>query len=163
MARILTHRDRAPLESALDWHVRHHWPPQEDRFDPRPPKKGDPTAEAVVNHGRWIVRCPFCTGAQLADPDERVFFCIDCLNHKVQGRIVRVKWPSPALRGPIEQALTDRPVTTNRNWESREELSYLLAENVMNGVGTVYSRKGGSQLDETGSLPLPTGQVGDPG
>jgi hypothetical protein len=77
-----------------------------------------------------------------------------------------VEWPADPLVAPIEEALAERPVSANRNWERGETVSLLLAENVMNGVGTVFSVKGGSQLDETGSLGLPTfgdGLVGEPG
>jgi hypothetical protein len=155
MAILLSHRDRHPFEDAVTFYSRNYWPEVEERFDPRPADDGDEHATAVVNHGRWIVRCPFCTGAQLADPEDHRFFCNDCLNHPVEGRVLVVDWPNPVVQPAIEQALLDRPVASTRNWETWEEVSWLLAENVIQGVGTDYSIKGGSDLDRTGSLPIP--------
>lgn len=159
MAVIVDHKRHFRTEEpGLDFHVRTFWPAHEDRFDPKKPHKADPHAVAVVNGGRWIVRCPHCTGAQMADPDDRRFFCIDCLMHAVQGRYAVVDWPAKAITPAIEEALLERPVSA-RNWEPHEDLAYLLAENVMHGTGSPGSIRGGSILDETGSLALPP----DPG
>jgi hypothetical protein len=159
MSRIVDHRRHfGTTEPGMDFHVQHFWPAHEDRFDPKKPHKKDPHAVAVINGGRWIVRCPHCTGAQMADPDDRRFFCIDCLMQAVQGRWADVDWPAAAITPAIEAALLERPVSA-RNWEPEESVSFLLAENVMHGTGSSFSRRTGAMLDDTGSVALPP----DPG
>jgi hypothetical protein len=51
--------------------------------------------EAVVDHGRLIVRCPFCaTGAEIVDVDDPRFFCLECLNAEAGGRFVPINVPA---------------------------------------------------------------------
>lgn len=160
MGRIVDHRAHfRTAESGLDFHVQNFWPPHEDRFNPKPPREKDPHALAVVNHGRWIVRCPHCPGAQMADPEDRRFFCIDCLMAAVKGRWAVVDWPAEVITPAIEEALLQRPTMTTRNWEPGEDISYLVAENVMHGTGHPMTRRMESQLDETGSVALPNAGV----
>jgi hypothetical protein len=80
----------------------------------------------TVNHGRWIVRCPFCLGAQLASEGDHRFFCVDCQHRgtPAAGRWLQVVWPEE--RGAIENTLELRPVE-NRNWEA-ESVVELRAE-----------------------------------
>lgn len=87
-------------------------------------------ARVEVNHGRWIVNCPFCTGAQFASPSDRRFFCIDCLHAgtDAEGRWVKVIWPREA--GGIEEALLARPKPANRNWMPGESADALRAETI---------------------------------
>lgn len=74
---------------------------------------------AEVNHGRWIVRCPFCSGAQLASDDDRRFFCVDCLHAgtDAEGKWIAVRWPSPSSRQAVEEALLRRPDEETRNFQ----------------------------------------------
>jgi hypothetical protein len=86
----------------------------------------DVVAVVRANHGRWIVDCPFCRGAQLASPTDRRFLCADCGNVNVGGKWLRVIWPAdPAA---IEAALLVRPLE-NRNWWPGESPSDLRREN----------------------------------
>lgn len=87
-----------------------------------------------VNESRWIVKCPFCPGAQLAHPDTPAFFCVDCCNAAVKGAWVKVDWPSPEFVHAIESVLEARPEFANRNWFPDESVGALLAENVMAGL-----------------------------
>ena len=88
-----------------------------------------PVAVAVVNYGRWIVRCPFCRGAQFAARDDRRFFCTECLNEAVARRWIRVRWPAAATITGIDEALLARPGDHWRNWEPGASVVQLLAEN----------------------------------
>lgn len=74
--------------------------------------------EARVNHGRWLVDCPACKGAELASEDG--FICCSC----GAGRYT-VVWPDN--RADIETVLDSRPVA-NRNWHLGETVDDLLAE-----------------------------------
>lgn len=141
--------------SALEFHVQHFWPRGVDRFDPRPPdrRRKQPDVKVRINHGRWLVDCPYCPGAQLADPQDHRFFCIDCLMVENQGRWVDVEWPDAITATTIEGVLDDRPAA-NRNWESWEAISFLLAENVMHGVGKPETQRLESQLDQHGGVSL---------
>lgn len=96
---------------------------------------------AVVNHGRWIVRCPVfiddanrttCSGAQIASRDDHRFFCVECGNPHVDGRWLPVAWPDDP--DAIDAALAVRPVTY-QNWEG-EPVETLLADNAdpVNGL-----------------------------
>ena len=91
-------------------------------------------AVAEVNHGRWIVRCPFCTSAQLAAKSDRRFFCVTCLNEQVGRRWVRVMWPAASLVVGIEAALLVRPETAFMYWRPGESVADLAAENAAHGV-----------------------------
>jgi hypothetical protein len=89
-------------------------------------------AQACVSSGRWVIRCPFCTGAQLADPGRSSrFFCVDCLNASVGGQWVVVTWPPEVHE--IEATLDPRP-EPNQNWELGESVEDLQVENVAHGV-----------------------------
>ena len=65
-------------------------------------------AQAHVNHGRWIVRCTRCPGAEDLAPKQRTTVCTDCR------QILEVEWPADA--DDIWDALLLRPVPGNRNW-----------------------------------------------
>jgi len=88
----------------------------------------------VVNHGRWIVRCPFCTSAQFASREDKRFFCVECLNEQAGRRWVRVVWPKVADMATIEGALESRADQRTRNWEPGESPADLKRENAARGV-----------------------------
>ena len=97
--------------------------------------KTGPAALAVaahVNHGRWIVECPDCHGAQFACPDDRRFMCNYCANAMVGGMWRPVTWPKN--RAAIEEALMARKLPNHRNWFPHESAADLRAENKMHGV-----------------------------
>lgn len=85
----------------------------------------DVTAAAVVNHGRWIVECPWCPSARLAAPG-RPFWCPSCGNAQVGGQAVAVVWPDDPAG--VERVLMVRPVG-NRNMLAGETLEVLVGEN----------------------------------
>lgn len=89
-------------------------------------------AYAEVNHGRWIVRCPFCASAQFASKVDHRFFCVECLNETVGRRWVRVTWPADV--DAIEVALLKRAGEQTRNWLPGEAVGDLERQNVERGV-----------------------------
>ena len=85
-----------------------------------------PLLTVRVEHGRWLVDCPFCNSANLADDDEPRFFCLDCRNEDAGGLWLPVQWPRE--RKEIEDALLERKHTVNRNWLPHESVIDLLAQ-----------------------------------
>lgn len=82
---------------------------------------------AYVNHGRWVVDCPFCGSAQHAAKTDHRFLCSECGNAEARGAWLPVRWPRDAKK--IEQVLDERPREANRNWRPPEKLSVLKSEN----------------------------------
>lgn len=89
------------------------------------------SVHAEANHGRWIVVCPDCSGAQYACPDDPRFMCNNCANVVIAGLWRRVIWPKE--REMIDTLLRRRP-EKNRNWSPGETLADLRRENKANGV-----------------------------
>ena len=114
--------------------IHQHWTRRDvGRFVPTATAAGA-SAHAVVNHGRWIVRCPFCTSAQFASREDKRFFCVECLNEQAGRRWVRVVWPKVADMATIEGALESRADQRTRNWEPGESPADLKRENAARGV-----------------------------
>lgn len=90
------------------------------------------TARAEVNHGRWIVRCPWCETAQNASTEDHRMFCPRCSNGAGGGQWVAVIWPERWQ--DIEILLGDRPLPEQRNWLSTETLDDLRRENTEHGI-----------------------------
>ena len=93
---------------------------------------------ARVNHGRWLIDCPHCRAAQVAEFENPVFMCVECANGGNNGH-----WYAVAIPGnyqEIETVLLARPMGVNpadsptRNWEPGETVETLLAENQHNGI-----------------------------
>lgn len=82
--------------------------------------------EVYANHGRWIVECPVCHGAQLAVRDDPRFMCVSCGNVSVGGKWRPVIWPKDHHK--IEALLDGRPMAHTRNWNPGETLQSLLRE-----------------------------------
>jgi hypothetical protein len=89
-------------------------------------------ATAAVNHGRWIVSCPWCFSASMAARFDHRFFCVECLNRPAGGKWVGVDWPDNA--DDVESLLVMRPNPATRNWHAHETVADLLAENESRGV-----------------------------
>lgn len=122
------------VQRPAEWVAHAHWNRDDyELFVPAPDATDTSHATfAYVNRSRWVARCPFCPGAQLVHPDDRRYFCVDCLSIANGHRWVPVIWPpDPAA---IEQALTGRPVEY-RNWEPPETVAQLFAENTLKGWG----------------------------
>lgn len=97
--------------------------------------KTAPAAESIAayaNHGRWVVACPDCDGAQIACPDDRRFMCNECGNVSIGGLWRPVVWPKD--RAKIDALLNLRP-RNNQHWVPGETLADLREENESNGVG----------------------------
>lgn len=91
----------------------------------------DVTVRAFVNHGRWIVQCPFCPSAQIACDADRRFWCVDCHNQAVGGAWLRVVWPSKRQRELIEALLLQRPDVRTRNWLPHERIEDVQREQAL--------------------------------
>lgn len=88
-----------------------------------------PTVLVRVNHGRWLVDCPWCNGAQVASITDRRFVCADCFNAPVQGHPLRTAWPSDELRAEIEAEMQLRSDPA-RNWMPGETMDDLITERI---------------------------------
>lgn len=87
------------------------------------------TVSPIVNHGRWIVQCPWCASAEMAG---EWFFCSQgCFNGAIGRKYVRVVWPKQ--KEAIEAVLLKRPDPQTRNWTS-ETIDELARENKGHGV-----------------------------
>lgn len=87
-----------------------------------------PPLEARVDHGRWIVDCPHCKGAECVTLDDPVFLCLSCGNEAVGGKLYRVKFPPPARRRKLEALLAERPLF-GQNWDPSISLTRVRTEN----------------------------------
>lgn len=112
--------------------------------DPGSPNADEPKAYAYISDNRWVVDCPWDTGATLTSPDDPRFFCPYCLNAAVDGQFIEVMWPSPALIDEAMVWLEQRPPIA-RNWvppdvpddvalAQQQTPDDLKQENVDNGV-----------------------------
>ena len=88
--------------------------------------------KAYINHGRWVVDCPYCSGAEHVDPDDKSFFCFNCGMEHNGNRPQPVTFPLKATRLKIEEVLVTRPIE-NRNW-TKETLAELQRVNIKNGL-----------------------------
>lgn len=94
---------------------------------PMPKELAEVTVQAEINHGRWIVKCPFCAGAEMAEPNDKRFYCLSCFNEQVGGKWLLVEFPKNP--GKIEIELLKRSKKQNRNWTSGETAKNLQDEN----------------------------------
>ena len=90
--------------------------------------------EARINHGRWIADCPYCSGAELADPSNKKFFCLHCFMEENGNRPTVARFPPKPQRLEIERVLLLRPLVINRNWFPGETIGELKQENLENGL-----------------------------
>jgi len=85
-----------------------------------------------LNHGRWVVECPDCHGAQLACFDDHRFMCNECGNVAVGNLWRAIEWP--ANRAAIEDAVIGRP-EANQNWLPVETVADLQRQSAAYGLG----------------------------
>jgi len=83
------------------------------------------TANAEINYGRLIAKCPFCTGAELVDKQDRRFFCLSCYNKKANGKWISIIVPENL--DEIETVLSPRE-EQNQNWLPGETVEMLRNE-----------------------------------
>jgi len=92
-----------------------------------PKDTADFIVKAEINHSRWICKCPWCNGAEIADKQDKRFFCLSCFNESIGGKWAKVEFPKDAEE--IEVILSERPMEENRNWMHGESLAKLRQEN----------------------------------
>lgn len=90
------------------------------------------TVMPIINHGRWLIPCPWCYSASAASRDDHRFYCIECRSAGAQGKWVKVIWPDS--KDEIEALLIMRPDPRTRNWQPPETVAQLLAENESHAV-----------------------------
>lgn len=132
MQTILKGNDFWPGLGGWEKHIERKVPPQM-----RAAAKGPRMAlsvDAYINHSRWVADCPYCTGSEMVDPDEKKFYCFNCLMLDIVGRPIRVKFPLKTTREKIEAVLLKRPFEENRNWFTEESLQDLKDENIEHGL-----------------------------
>lgn len=101
-------------------------------------------AVAEINHGRWIVRCACCAGAEEVDHQTPFFFCLSCGNADNNSHVMTVVFPKD--REAIEKVLLLRPDLSNRNWTAKETAEALVLENIEHGYGVAGNPDFNSQL-----------------
>ena len=84
----------------------------------------------VDTGGRWLVNCPWCSGAEYVNLDDLRFFCCECRNGSAENLPVPVVIPDD--REAIEAALLARPDPDSRRWLPGETVADLLAQNEAN-------------------------------
>ena len=87
--------------------------------------------EARVNHGRWVVDCPFCKGAETIWPGEPFFLCAHCANNRTK---LAIRIELPKERVEIEKILDERLEPENKNWTPGETLAQLKKDIKAKGV-----------------------------
>lgn len=111
-------------ESAAEALVRMYW-----YGDPPHGILPDTRGVATVNHGRWLVECPWCSSASMASRDDHRFFCTACGNDGT-GKWIVVDWPANAQQAEI--VLADRPSIEARSFDPRvEDVGTLIGENLV--------------------------------
>jgi hypothetical protein len=89
------------------------------------------TVKAEINHGRWIVKCPFRSGAELADKKDALFLCLSCLNEQIGGHWIKVIFPDEVAE--IENELHKRK-PENQHWQTWESVKDIKKQNKERGV-----------------------------
>jgi hypothetical protein len=105
--------------------------------------------DARINHGRWIVDCPDCKGAEVPERmlKKDIFICDECFPGATQGApedrgaasakaykldmAYKIKYPPN--KSKIEDVLRKRP-KPNMNWLPGETVEDLERENEAHGV-----------------------------
>jgi hypothetical protein len=104
-----------------------HWPAFRTNGGHLPTETASgPVLTPIVNHGRWVVRCPFCPSANRASAQDRRFLCCECGNAGCGGKWLPVRFPDDS--GRIERLLEQRPDRHTRNWVG-EDVAVLAEEN----------------------------------
>jgi len=93
-----------------------------------------PVAQAIVNGGRWIARCPAdgCWGGEYVDPHIPLFFCCSCCNSQFGMQVLKVGFPENWEE--IERTLLRRPYAKNRHWSPGTTLDEIEDENLTHRV-----------------------------
>lgn len=80
---------------------------------------------ARLEAGRWLAECACCPSAQLVDPADPRFFCVEetCGNGGTRAWFT-VVWPTPKTRVSIERAAVALP-PDQRNWVHPADLTLM--------------------------------------
>lgn len=117
-----------PPDRGAEWAPRRTWQApvslEERIFASTVPAAGE-EVQVYGNHGRWVVECPDCGGAQLACRTDHRFMCNECANIAVGGLWRPVVWPDNVQA--IEAEMESRP-EKNQNWLPGETLEQLRDE-----------------------------------
>lgn len=100
---------------------------------------------ARIDHGRWIVECPFrnpaedyepCKAAQMACVTDPRFLCHMCVNAEVGGAFIPVIFPNESTMESIERELKKRPHRSLRHWlpDIGETVETIILENRKIGI-----------------------------
>ncbi len=112
---------RGGYRAFVAYQLNGRWPGATPDWDIR----GDPVQAQVVASD-WIVTCPDCRDAIVAEPGEPLY-CLNCQNVKNGGKARPVQFPDQ--REQIEKILLARFNPLSRNW-STETIEELQAENL---------------------------------
>jgi len=82
---------------------------------------------AEIHRSAWVVSCPFCRNAQVAEFGEP-FFCVDCVMQGNGFKAMGIIFPENIDK--IERILLKRPDPNTRNWLLGETIEQLIAENI---------------------------------
>lgn len=131
--RDATWHARQPAAVGIPAHRGAEWLPRSQWMAPVPLEDAMAAATArseviyaYANHGRWVVECPDCRGAQLACRTDHRFMCNECANFAIGSQWRTVTWPADAAA--IEEELDRRPRAQNRNWFPGETVASLRLE-----------------------------------
>lgn len=70
---------------------------------------------AHLSASRWMVDgC--CNASQETDPEAPFFLCTECWNKKLGGKLARVEFPDPIMRGAIEREAGKFSNPMRANW-----------------------------------------------
>lgn len=83
--------------------------------------------EVHGDHGRWVVKCPDCNGAQLAAPNDHRYMCNECANIAIGGHWRPVVWPRDHVK--LGAILDQREDPARRNYSPGETAALLKVEN----------------------------------
>lgn len=92
-----------------------------------PMAKATHAVPARVEHGRWLVQCPDCGGAQLTAIEDKRFMCVECANVSIDVKWRPVIWPADVTA--IVKQLEAREVPVLQHWDPDETAADLAAEN----------------------------------
>ena len=88
--------------------------------------KSPESIQAVVNHGRWLALCAWCSNAPLTRPDWGIACCLECGAFYPMGKVI-----FPENHQEIKDILVQRPRRDQQNWTD-ESVEALQEENEEN-------------------------------
>lgn len=101
---------------------------------PSPMTQAQGEVLGYINHGRWVVDCPYDGGSMSFNLDEPYFMCPVCGNAENDRQWYMIKLPPVNQITQIENTLLARPArdgfaAPTRNWRPGETVAMLKREN----------------------------------